>query len=378
MRHRVFICSLLVTTLVAACATRQGGSAGFVHARYAIEELDLPDEEKQDIVACPADPRRSLAAYLVTRRGEVYALTPIQARWTHTLIARVAGDRARIACGDAWPGNGPIPELYLSAGRRLVMLAWRRGSWLPPLVLHEAASPVRVRAAVGDVDPRWPGNEVYVSAGGLVQLAWNGRTWRTDTLPGPPGDVAVGDADQSVTGPELYVSGPGRTDQLRFGRGWVRRRIASVGTGLPQNAIIVGDADPTSPGQEVVLNWHATNVRGRVWLLARHPAEGWRSELVFAVGEGTPWTLHHLHDLAIEDFDPAVPGGEILMAWSPVTHRPGRISLFARRGYRWEHQLLWQDLDEAHGIAILSLPPGMRRALVAVGHPRDGVLLRIR
>jgi hypothetical protein len=377
MRHRLFICSLFVTMLVAACAPGRGASAGFVHGRYAVEELHLPDEEKQDIVACPADPRNPLAAYLVTRRGEVYALIPNQARWTHALLARVTGDRARIACGDAWPGNGPIPELYLSAGRRLVLLAWRGGRWLFPLVLHEASSPVRVKAAVGDADPRWPGNEVYVSANQLVQLSWTRQTWRADTLPGAPGDIAVGDADRSVPGPELYVSGPGRTDQLWFGLGWVRRRIASVGTGAPQNAIVVGDADPTSPGLEVVLNWHATDVRGRVWLLARRP-EGWRSELVFAVGEGTPWTLHHLHDLAIEDFDPAVPGGEILMAWSPVTHRPGRISLFARRGHRWEHQLLWQDLDEAHGMAILNLPPGMRRALVAVGHPRDGVLLRAR
>jgi len=133
-----------------------------------------------------------------------------------------------------------------------------------------------------------------------------------------------------------------------------------VGAGQPQNAIVVGDADSTNPGNEVVVNWHETNVRGRLWVLSRRRS-GWASELVFSAGEGTPWSLHHLHNLVIGDFDTAHPGPEIVMTWSPMTHNPGRISVFAKTGNRWEHHLIWQDLDEAHGIAFLTLIPQQNR-----------------
>jgi len=368
---------LTVLVLAAACASLRGTQGGFLDTRYTAEELDLPDAEKEDIVVCNVDPRNPGAAYLVTDRREVYALIPEETTWRYTPIARLASARPRIICGDAWPGNGSLPELYISDGRRLVMLAWTSAGWLDPQLLYESAARIPEKAAVGDVDPRTPGSEVYFSADQPRQAFWEGRAWKVALLPGPPGYVAAGDADRTVTGAELYVSGAGATDQIRYDGGWQRQRIAAVGTGQPQNAIVVGDADPTNPGNEVVLNWHETNVRGRLWVLAR-TRTGWVSQLVFAAGEGTPWSLHHFHNLAIGDFDAAHPGPEIVMTWSPSTHNPGRISVFAKTGNRWEHHLIWQDLDEAHGIAFLTLVPQGKPALIAVGHPREGVLLRIR
>jgi len=368
---------LTVLVLATACATSAGTQGGFLDTRYSAEELDLPDAEKEDLVVCNADPRNPGAAYLVTDSREVYALIREETAWRYTPIARLASARPRIVCGDAWPGNGALPELYISDGRRLVMLARTTAGWLDPQVLYESTARIPEKAAVGDVDPRTPGSEVYFSADRPRHVFWDGGAWRVALLPGPPGYVAVGDADRTVAGAELYVSRAGATDQIRYDDGWERRRIAAVGTGQPQNAIVVGDADPTNPGNEVVLNWHDTNVRGRLWVLSRRRA-GWASELVFAAGEGTPWSLHHLHNLAIGDFDAAHPGAEIVMSWSPSTHNPGRISVFAKTGNRWEHHLIWQDLDEAHGIAFLTLLPQQQPALLAVGHPREGVLLRIR
>src|SRR3990170_1814463 len=297
---------LTVLVLAAACASLRGTQGGFLDTRYSAEELDLPDAEKEDLVVCNVDPRNPGAAYLVTDRREVYALIPEETTWRYTPIARLASARPRIICGDAWPGNGSLPELYISDGRRLVMLAWTSAGWLDPQLLYESAARIPEKAAVGDVDPRTPGSEVYFSADQPRQAFWDGQAWRVALLPGPPGYVAV------------------------------------------------GDADPSNPGNEVVLNWHEANVRGRLWVLSRRRA-GWVSELVFAAGEGTPWSLHHFHNLAIGDFDPAHPGPEIVMTWSPTTHNPGRISVFAKTGNRWEHHLIWQDLDEAHGIAFLTL-----------------------
>ncbi len=368
---------LIVLVLAGACTSPRGTPGGFLDARYTAEELDLPDAEKEDLVVCNADPRNPGAVYLVTDSREVYALIREEKTWRYTPIARLASARPRVICGDAWPGNGSLPELYVSDGRRLVMLGWTTAGWLDPQLLYESATRIPEKAAVGDVDPRTPGSEVYFSADRPRQAFWDGRAWRVALLPGPPGYVAVGDADRTVAGAELYVSRAGATDQILYDDGWERRHIAVVGAGQPQNAIVVGDADPTNPGNEVVLDWHETNVRGRLWVLSRRRT-GWVSDLVFSAGEGTPWSLHHLHNLAIGDFDPAHPGPEIVMTWSPVTHNPGRISVFAKTGQRWQHDLIWQDLDEAHGIAFLTLLPQQKPALLAVGHPREGVLLRVR
>src|SRR3972149_5754062 len=145
---------LTVLVLAAACASLRGTQGGFLDTRYSAEELDLPDAEKEDLVVCNVDPRNPGAAYLVTDRREVYALIPEETTWRYTPIARLASARPRIICGDAWPGNGSLPELYISDGRRLVMLAWTSAGWLDPQLLYESAARIPEKAAVGDVDPR--------------------------------------------------------------------------------------------------------------------------------------------------------------------------------------------------------------------------------
>src|SRR3972149_19205 len=210
---------LTVLVLATACATSAGTQGGFLDPRYSAEELDLPDAEKEDLVVCNADPRNPGPAYLVTDSREVYALIREETAWRYTPIARLASARPRIVCGGAWPGNGALPELYISDGRRLVMLARTTAGRLDPQLLYESAARIPEKAAVGDVDPRTPGGEGYFSADRPRQAAWDDQAWNAAPLPGPPGDVAVGDADRTAAGAELYVSRAGSTDQIRYGDG---------------------------------------------------------------------------------------------------------------------------------------------------------------
>ncbi|KRT75989.1 MAG: hypothetical protein XU14_C0076G0010 [Armatimonadetes bacterium CSP1-3] len=210
---------LIVLVLATACASPRDTQGGFLDTRYTAEELNLPDAEKEDIVVCNADPRNPEAVYLVTESREVYALIREGTAWRYAPIAGLASSRPRLACGDAWPGNGSLPELYISDGRRLVMLAQTTAGWLEPQVLYESEARIPEKAAVGDVDPRTPGGEVYFSADRPRQAAWDDQAWNAAPLPGPPGYVAVGDADRTAAGAELYVSRAGSTDQIRYGDG---------------------------------------------------------------------------------------------------------------------------------------------------------------
>ena len=210
---------LTVLVLATACASPRDTPGGFLDTRYTAEELDLSDAEKEDLVVCNADPRNPWAAYLVTDSREVYALIREETTWRYAPIARLASARPRLTCGDAWPGNGALPELYISDGRRLVMLARTTAGWLDPQVLYESKARIPEKAAVGDVDRRTPGDEVYFSADRPRQTFWDGKAWRVALLPGPPGYVAVGDADRTAAGAELYVSRAGSTDQIRYGDG---------------------------------------------------------------------------------------------------------------------------------------------------------------
>src|SRR3990172_9666204 len=219
---------LTVLVLATACASPKVTQDGFLDTRYTAEELKLPDAEKEDIVVCNAERRNPGAAYLVTDSREVYSLIREETTWRYAPIARLANARPRITCGDAWPGNGSLSELYISDGRRLVMLAWTAAGWLDPQLLYESAARIPEKAAVGDVDPRTPGSEVYFSADQPRQAFWEGRAWKVALLPGPPGYVAAGDADRTVTGAELYVSGAGATDQIRYDGGGPPPRLPPV------------------------------------------------------------------------------------------------------------------------------------------------------
>ncbi len=349
----------------------------YLDPQYAVEVASTHDRDMIDVVACAADPAHPQAVFVASNVDRhVHELYWTGTAWAWTFVTSLAGDRpTAIACGDGWPGNGTTPELYVSHRLTLRMVAWDGTAWVAQPVLAATTS-IPNKAAVGDIDPTLAGPEVYFSSGTTQQAWWNGSAWVIASLPGTNGlYVATGDADPDVVGDELYTTMTTATRQFTYASGWRSIQIASVGTKAPQNAIRVGDADD-SLGNEVLVNWHQTDRSGKLWAIRKSGAS-WVTELVFQVGAGTAFTVHHFHNLEIGEFDNSHAGAEIIMSWSPQTHSPGRISVFGKTAATWTERLIWEDLDEMHGIALVDIDPrhpGLE--LVAVGHAPQVLTLR--
>jgi len=135
--------------------------------------------------------------------------------------------------------------------------------------------------AVGDVDPKHPGNEVLaVAENGKVFLARAyGRRWVSEPIAQAPGELlqcALGDYDPSHPGGEIVVVGMLKGGEGSGGRGaayalepaekgW-KLRLLMTDTAL-LHAVCIVEIDPSHAGSEILVGGYGK----QLWLVPSEP-----------------------------------------------------------------------------------------------------------
>jgi hypothetical protein len=264
-------------------------------------------------------------------------------------------------------------------------------------------------AAVGDLDPETPGNEVVaVTAAGEVWLVGRaGAEWRPTRIYQGDGELimgAVGDADPRYAGNEFVgvgmVSGPesrtGAGQVLlihRDGAQWKGVRVFQDDHML--HGVAIGDVSSRHAGNEIV----ACGFNHRVTLLSSEQG-GWRHETIYVgnnrmkialVGDVLPqrdgvevivcgsdgnvvalWEgpLGWHHEVVFTD-----PVGQSRIA---VGHNSvliggdrGKVTLALRRGGHWTTEFIARDSGKIRGVAIADIDPAQPGdELYACGYSR--------
>jgi hypothetical protein len=139
------------------------------------------------------------------------------------------------------------------------------GTWKATVVLE---APDKLSGcAIGDLDPRRPGNEIAAVCGnGEVYVVHrDGDAWKKEVVahtPGEPIQCAVGDTDPAREGAELVVvgmaagtedsGGAGAAHLIWWdGHGW-KRKLLFEDTALI-HGVCIGDLDAARAGQEILL-----------------------------------------------------------------------------------------------------------------------------
>ncbi|MEZ6016944.1 MAG: hypothetical protein R3F49_17635 [Planctomycetota bacterium] len=159
---------------------------------------------------------------------------------------------------------------------------------------HEAfAGEVRLSGvACGDIDPRSPGDEL-VAVGELGRITYArcvGGAFESEVIAETGGEllqVAVGDVDRERPGAEIVAVGvlTGTEEELGEGAAWLLRRSADGAGGFERevlaqspaliHAVVIGDLDPATPGNEVAL----AGFTREVTLVTRTP-EGFAARVI--------------------------------------------------------------------------------------------------
>jgi hypothetical protein len=195
-------------------------------------------------------------------------------------------------------------------------------------------------AAIGDLDPGSPGNEVVaVNAAGEVWMVRRaGDGWRPECIHQGDGELimcAIGDVDPATPGNELVavgmvegpesVSGPGRVLVLRRdGNAWGATH-AFVDEHMI-HGVAIGDVSTRHPGNEIV----ACGFNHRVTLLHR-AGTGWGHEVVYVGND-------RMKIAVIDDVLPDRQGAEALVCGSD-----GQVVLLYEASLGWRHRVLLAD-----------------------------------
>ncbi|MBP7702462.1 MAG: T9SS type A sorting domain-containing protein [Candidatus Hydrothermae bacterium] len=117
--------------------------------------------------------------------------------------------------------------------------------------------------AIGDIVPELPGNEIYVTGGYDIAMAyWDGTSWAAQVL--TTGltacyDIAIGDVDPNLPGDEIAIVHSSTSYQVSVtnyvdGTFYIRAWTLYSTWGTQNNDIDIGDFLREMPGNEVVLS----------------------------------------------------------------------------------------------------------------------------
>ena len=252
-------------------------------------------------------------------------------------------------------------------------------------------------AAIGDLDPDSPGNEVaVVNAGGEVWMARrSGATWQSERIHKGAGEMimcAIGDVDPRYPGHEFVGVGMVRGEESRTGPGQVTmvRKDAGqwVATSLFQDdhmihGVAVGDVSTRHPGVEIIacgfshrvtLLWfdgqqwqpeviYVANDRMKIGAVADVLPEHDGMEVVVSGSDGNAVVLWESelgwkHDVIFSDpigqsrVAPGKPG--ILIGGDK-----GKLTLASRHERRWRTQFIARDSAKIRGVAIADVDPAV-------------------
>lgn len=201
----------------------------------------------------------------------------------------------------------------------VVQVAYPEGSTWKSRILLESEHGLG-GAAVGDIDPNSPGNEVVtVNAAGEVWLVRRGETgWRTERIHKGDGELimcAIGDVDPRYSGNEF------------------------VGVGM-----VTGQESRTGPGQA---------------LLIRRENNGWSALPIFTDD-------HMIHGVAIGNVSARHPGNEIVVCG--FNHR---VTLLYFDEGQWQHETIYVGNDRMKVAVVADVLPD-RNGLEVVVCGSDG------
>ncbi len=300
----------------------------------------------------PESPGNEVA--VVNDAGEVWLVRRVNGEWKPERIYAGKGELIMCAIGDVdsgHPGNelvgvGMVEGPESREGPGQVVMIWKDGdTWSSRAIFQDDHMIHGV--AVGDVSARHEGNEV-IAAGfnHRVQLLHqNGTTWEHETIYVANDRLKIAMAADIISerpGLEVVVTGSdGRPQVLWEGTlGWHHQtiyvdrlgqsRVAAGKGGIliggdggkvtlanhkggrweadllgrdtaKIRGVVLGDVDPTSPGEEA----YACGYSGNVTQFVRTSGDYWRSRLLYS--DGRP-----LHYLLAGEFDPVHPGPELI------------------------------------------------------------------
>ena len=173
--------------------------------------------------------------------------------------------------------------------------------------------------------------------------------------------AAVGDVWPGHPGNEIIVGGESNWTTMIYGHedSWVAQRLIQEAWYVTN--IAIGDVDPAEPGLEIVnVGWHG-NVSMVYW---EDATSTWKhKELVNGNDAGLTWG----YGIAVGDLDPRYPGNEVA-----ATDDSGHLIMIRKNGTGWTYENTWQDV----GPGIID--PYLDTVVLAdvdPAHPGDEMLL---
>ena len=250
-------------------------------------------------------------------------------------------------------------------------------------------------AAIGDLDPDAPGNEVVVvnAAGEAWMVRRAAAKWEPVRIHAGAGELimcAIGDVDPRYPGAEFVGVGMVRGEESRQGPGcvtgvrkqgdeWISTEIFRDDHMI--HGVAVGDVAQRYAGKEII----ACGFNHRVTLIAFHKNE-WRHEVIYVAND-------RLKIAAIADVLPDRDGlklvvsgsdGNVVLLWenelgwrheiiysdatgqSRVAAAPnrvlvggdgGKVTLVSRDGKAWRSECIGRDAAKIRGVAIADTDP---------------------
>lgn len=205
-------------------------------------------------------------------------------------------------------------------------------------------------AAIGDVDPDSPGNEVVaVSATGNVWIAkWRGEGWSAKSVKAADGELimcAIGDVEPDSAGNELVAvgmvegpestTGPGQVVLVRRESGAWRARTIFTDSHMI-HGVAIGDVCSKHEGNEII----AAGFNHRVTLLCRTEQGAWQPETIYVAND-------RLKLVQVGDVLPQREGLEVLVCGSD-----GSVVVLWQHTLGWRHEIMYRGAAGQSRIAI--------------------------
>ena len=232
-----------------------------------------------------------------------------------------------------------IDALFLAAALFLVQSAvGQEREWRAEVLLESEHG--MGGAAIGDLDPESPGNEVaVVNAGGEVWLARRVQgQWRPERIHKGDGELimcAIGDVDPRHAGHEFVGVGMVRGEESLTGSGQVlmvsKNGLEWTATQIFEDThmihgVAVGDVANRTAGNEII----ACGFNHRVTLMS-FADETWRHEVIYVGND-------RMKIAAIADVLPDRDGLEVVVSGSD-----GRVVVLWEDRLGWKHEIIYAD-----------------------------------
>jgi hypothetical protein len=286
--------------------------------------------------------------------------------------------------------------------------AYPDGQWTSQILLESEHG--MGGAAIGDLDPESPGNEVAVvnGAGEVWMVRYAGNGWRPQRIHKGAGELimcAIGDSDPRYGGNELIGvgmvsgqesrTGPGQVVMIRNDAGkWIATQVFQDDHMI--HGVAIGDVSSRYDGNEIV----ACGFNHRVTLLA-FDGRQWQPEVIYVAND-------RMKIGAIADVLPERDGLEVVVSGSDgnavvlweaplgwkhevifsdqvgqsrlalgepgvfIGGDKGKLTLARRQGGRWVTEFLARDTGRIRGVAIADVDGDVPGAeLYACGYSRN-------